>query len=388
MLSFVERMETTTKGFFYKRIHSLWLLALPTAVAIVIAIVLMRWSIPVLVHVELTTQRVALVVAARQAHAKAILNAMDVRSVGIEKFSSIAFEPDRVEVAVPSEYDIEKDIFPSGAWKPLSVIGAGAGFEATKIAQHSRITVEEKGGSTNSGLRLDPIGALPGARVTMETRGGKNDGLAITVTGHPSITLSLRGQIAIIAEDIRMSGVKGPAYEKSTEVTYGVHLRENAPWIEIAGQPDGLVILPTFKTGQGTTQVASDVAVATLEFTRQDPSGERVSALTGNGLITFPAYPHLGSITINESDAVGLERLDKFSIKSLTLSPGVSGVRLVGNGMAGQIRTKTGQIPIERHLTAFDALTHNSGLTALFALVVWFIPTTIGALRLFKGFKD
>jgi hypothetical protein len=362
----------------------LWLLICPTGVAIIFALILMCWSIPVQVHVELTTQRVAFGVDPKQTGARIIVDGMDVRSVGIERFASITFEPDSVEVAVPSEYDARTDSFPSTAWKPLSLTGTMVGFSTQTASKNARVIVEEKLKSKNSGIRVDPIYALPGVQISIETRGRKNDELAITVTNHSSVTLSLEGSIAIIAADTRMSGVEDPISERNMEVTYGVHLRGNAPFIEVAGRSDGLVILPTFRTGQANRNIASNVAVSTLEFTSQNSGGERVSALSGNGLITFPAHPYLGTITINETDAVGLERLEEFSIKSVSTSPGLSGIRIVGDGMAGQIRTKTGQIPIERHLTAFDALTHNSGVTALFALGAWLIPTLLGALRFLK----
>ena len=46
-------------------------------------------------------------------------------------------------------------------------------------------------------------------------------------------------------------------------------------------------------------------------------------------------------------------------------------MHLVGDGMVKQIRTKTGQIPIEHRLTAFDALWHSPRLAVFFAIVVW-----------------
>ncbi len=61
---------------------------------------------------------------------------------------------------------------------------------------------------------------------------------------------------------------------------------------------------------------------------------------------------------------------------------------LVGNGMAKQIRTKTGQIPIQRRrLTAFDALWHNARLAVLFTIVAAIFSASLGAYRLWKEFK-
>ena len=66
--------------------------------------------------------------------------------------------------------------------------------------------------------------------------------------------------------------------------------------------------------------IFSGIPVASLDFTRQESSGERVSALTGQGTITFPDYPHLGIVSISKDEAIGLERLDRFTIKEISLA--------------------------------------------------------------------
>jgi hypothetical protein len=164
-------------------------------------------------------------------------------------------------------------------------------------------------------------------------------------------------------------------------------LPERASWIEIAAASDGLVLSPTFASGQSAMPVFSSIPVATLDFTKQDSAGQRVSALTGQGTITFPDYPHLGSVTVSKDDAIGLERLDRFTIKEIGLASDSTGLHLVGDGMAKQIRTKSGQIPIQRRLTAFDALWHNARLAVFFTIIAAAFTTSLGAYRLWKEFK-
>lgn len=368
------------------RIHPLWLIVVPTVLAVLVTFVLMRWQLPVLVHVELTTQRVEFVADADEINIKSILNGLELRSVGVEKFRSVEFAPDSIEVANPLSYNLEKDVFPPSAWKRLQVTQPEISFVPEELAQPPRVTVEEVGGPGKTGLRLDPIGVSPGMRVSIETRVGRSAGLAIATTGQSRAYLSLGGPFTLIAENARVTGA-APIYDKNAELTYEVRLRDSAPSIQIVAQPDGLVILPVIRNGPKTADLASEIAVSTLDFTRQDSMGERVSALIGKGLITFPQYPKLGSITISDSDAVGLEKLEKFSITKLTLAPGAHAMSLVADGMAGQIRTKTGEIPFERHLTAFDALSQNSKLMALAAILGWIIPTMIGVQRFFKDLK-
>lgn len=100
----------------------------------------------------------------------------------------------------------------------------------------------------------------------------------------------------------------------------------------------------------------SSVPVITMDFTKQGSSGERVSALTGQGKISFPDYPHLGSVPLNEGEAIGLEQLDKFTIERVTFRPNSVGMNVIGHGLVEQVRTKRGEIPIQHRITVLDAL--------------------------------
>ncbi len=56
-------------------------------------------------------------------------------------------------------------------------------------------------------------------------------------------------------------------------------------------------------------------------------------------------------------------------------------------GMAKQIRTKTGPIPIQYRLTALDALWHNERLAVFVTIMAAVLTTSLGAYRLRKEFK-
>ncbi len=79
----------------------------------------MLWSISTRIQIELTTERVEFAVDASASQDRAMLGPLTARALGIEKFTSISFEPESVEVADPAQYDMAKDDFPASAWKPL-----------------------------------------------------------------------------------------------------------------------------------------------------------------------------------------------------------------------------------------------------------------------------
>ena len=236
-------------------------------------------------------------------------------------------------------------------------------------------------------IRLDPIAISHGSHVTLETRGEKTPGLTIKVAGQQRVTLPIREPIKLTAQYAELHGIAESPFREQEELTYNVRLPERASWVEVVAQPSALVISPTFSSGQSGTLIFRGLAAATLDFTRQDAMGERVSALTADGRITFPDYPHLETISLSKDEAIGLEHLDRFTIQEIALADDAAGMRLIGEGMVQQIRTKTGQLPIRYRLTAFDSLWHNPQLAVVLAIVAWVFPTTLGAYRLWKEFK-
>jgi hypothetical protein len=384
---------------WWKHIHLLLLLGLPTVLAAVVWIVLNLWTIPVQVEVKLTTERLEFVVESTPSQGKPVLGPLDVRSVSIEKFTAMTFEPETLEVADPSQYQVETDDFPQTAWRELSVTGLKKVTLAAKDStRHPRVTVEGLNRNEQTTFHLDAMAVAPGAQVTLETRGEKrgekNEGLTVKVAGQESMSLSLHRPFNLIADHTELRGIADHPFHQNDELTYRVPLPDKATEpdrafsIEVTAASDGPILSPTFASSQSATSIFSHIPVTTLDFTKQKSSGERVSALTGEGTMTFPGYESLlGSIAIKKDEAIGLEQLDQFTITEISLAANANGMHLVGNGMAKEIRTKNGQIPISRRVTKFDELWHNSRLQVFLSIMAAVFTTTLGAYRLWKEFK-
>jgi hypothetical protein len=382
------RIEIGRKPW-WKHIHLLLLLGLPTVLAAAVWIVLNLWSIPARVEVSLTTNRIEFVVDSTQTQGKPRLGPLDVRSVSIEKFTAMTFEPKKMEVADPSQYQVETDDFPEKAWRELSVTGLKkVTLTAKDSTRHPHVTMEGLNRNEQTTFRLDALAVAPGVHVTLETRGGKNEGLTVKIAGQEHVNLSFREPLKLIAGQSELHGFADTPFQQYDELTYRVLLPEHASGIEVAASSDGPILSPTFASGQSTTPIFSRIPVTTLDFTRQESSGERVSALTDEGTMTFPDYESLlGSIAIKKDEAIGLEQLDQFTITEISLTAKANGMHLKGNGMAKQIRTKNGQIPINRRVTKFDELWHNSRLQVFLSIMAAVFTTTLGAYRLWKEFK-
>jgi hypothetical protein len=153
-----QRIEIRSRSW-RERLRSLWLLSLPTLVVAVIIIILMQWPISTRVHVELTTERVEFQIDA----AKPILGPIDARSIAIDQFKTLSFDPDSMEIADPSQFQMDKDDFPSSAWKPLRLASEKITLTAEDSSRHPRVTLEGPNRNGLPTIRLDPIAVAPGS---------------------------------------------------------------------------------------------------------------------------------------------------------------------------------------------------------------------------------
>ncbi|MEQ1680898.1 MAG: toll/interleukin-1 receptor domain-containing protein [Nitrospira sp.] len=398
---------------WWKRVHPIWLVSTPAALAAVVSVGLMLWPVAAQIKVELTTERIEFVIGAKQSEDSYTLSGMIADSVGIENFETITITPKTIEVADPSLYQLEEDRFPDRAWRKLVLAQSELTVVANRQTQLSRVVVESGG----EPIKLDSIVARPGARVSLETRekekrenredktkkdkkesSERRGGLTIKVAGQKEFIVSPGHQFKVIADHVEMRGVKNVPFAQDGELTYRITLPEQPSRVVLHARSDQLVLLPTFVLGHAAHQVFGGIPVTTIDFTRQASeadgdkktyikAGERVSALTGDGMVTFPGYEHLlGTVSMRKDEAVGLEKLDGFTIQELSLNG--TGIHLVGEGMAKEIRTKIGQIPIHKHrLTALDALWHNARLGVVLTIIATVFTTSLGAYRLWKEFK-
>jgi len=124
--------------------------------------------------------------------------------------------------------------------------------------------------------------------------------------------------------------------------------------------------------------------VISLDFTRQDESGNPVTALVEDGVITYPDYPGSERLVVKASDFIRLDRLEKFRIEEIALDPEQKGIRLRLHGIAGHIRTGSAGFAEDHRLTGLDTLWKNPGLMVLLCIMVWLLPTVAGGYKLYK----
>jgi hypothetical protein len=400
---------------WWKRVHPVWMISGPTILAAIVALGLMLWPLSARVQVELTTERVEFVIGAKQSQDSFTLSGMVAESVGIENFDAITLAPLKIEVADPSLYQLEEDRFPDKAWRKLALTESELTVTANRQAQGSRVVVEGQ----EAPIKLDSIVARPGTRISLETRekeqrekreengrtatkenNEKREGVTIKVAGQNEFIFRPGRQFTLITDHVEMRVLTSLPFRQEGELTFRITLPEQPSHVTVKARSDELVLLPTFVIGPSAHRIFGGIPATTLDFTRQAgeadggrqtlvKAGERISALTGDGTITFPGYEQLlGKVSMRQDEAVGLEYLDGFTIQELSLTPDGTGIYLKGEGMAKEIRTRSGQIPIQRHrLTMLDVLWHNAQLAVIIAIIVTVFTASLGAYRLWKEFK-
>jgi hypothetical protein len=364
-------------------------LALPTVVAAVIMVVLLWWRVPTHVRLDLTVERVEFTVGQRGSSFIQILKAIPFRSLTLERFAKVALEPKSVAVANPAQYDLQQGRFPESAWRSLAMSGGTVWFTSRDRATLPSLTLERATpGSTGVGT-LDTVRVNPGTIVTLESTGSKNRAIAMRVEGQETHAVaSLHGPALLTADHATPQGLGAIPFTNSDSLTYRLSLRQDSPTVNIHGQP-GVLIFNVKPASPASVSLIPDetLPISSVNFLRQDESGDPVSTVIGNGEISYPDVEQIPKRRFSGPDVVGLDRLDRFSIITMVLDPARAGIRLHLDGTARHVMTKHGDFLTDHRLTLFQQLQYSRTFMAFIIVVAWVLTTTIGAHRAYKEFR-
>lgn len=384
LLGAAQPTEVVTDKPSWKRLHSMWLVALPTALMVAAVIILMMVRIPTRFQVELTTTSIEFVIGSSTADltSLSLLESMSLRSLSIDNYSAVSLEPEIIEVADPEKYNEESDAFPATAWTTLPVTNRIINMVGEDPALLPRIAVQR----LVSKATLDSISFTKGSRVALETRLRPGE-VTVKLQGqNHRLKLSTAGQFELLSLHTKLSGVHGHIPADRQELTYRVRLRNTNSAIEIVGQPDSLNLSMTLVEEPVSFFSGHTIPISAVDLTRFDNFGNRVNALVGETKITYPDFPKMDPISIPSHDTIALDGLNRFHALEISLDPKGKGIKAKFDGVATLV-TKTGDFPMDRRLVAFDALWHNPQLAILCTIILWALPTTVGVFRFLKDFK-
>jgi len=357
------------------------LLVLPTLVVVAAALALMSWRSPARVLADVTVSRLAFTVGGSEP--VALVRAVPVRSVTVERFERVTLTPARFEAVDPPSRPGRPATplaGPAHAPTPLIVTGAGDALQPS-------VTFEAAG---DDGLGMfGPLWVRPGGGVTIEVRSASPRRLSMRFDGERSAaTLSFPQSFQLLTRQVRLEGGTGVdprsgVDTQSGSVTFAARLDASNPVIETIGQPRSFVVsLSIAPTAGPDVFPRPGIPITAIAFTEQGATGGPASALTTDGELSFPDYPAMARSPLKPPDVLVLAGLERFHVEAI--APVAQGIRVRASGVAREIRAGSGPSVRDLRPSRFDVLRQNRALVAVFSIAVWVVPTTIAGYRLYR----
>jgi hypothetical protein len=364
-----------------KKDYALCLIISPTIFITIVSILLMNLHFPTDMIFYLTVNSFDFTLG-NIAYSQQITNQIIVNSITIDHFDEISLNPTQLEVADPSQYRFEDDSFPDNAWTSIPVSLGGVRIIHSDPTASYDLTIEG-----TEPMTLDRIWVTSGAKVTLAKLGRKINKLSVTIKGQESkLVLTPLETFEIITTNSRIKGINYMPY-KADSMTYRVRLADHSPLITITSnkvKPYSLFLNIEISAQQNLNQVFArrKIPIEMISFSKQDSMGNLESTLlrTKDATVSYPGYPQIENKIISYSELLSLRGLREFFIEKIYLDSGSDGIVLLLRGVPEKARAgKT-----ELRLTCFQSLWYNLQLTALFGIITWILPTSVGIYKFLK----
>ncbi len=368
-------------------------LAAPTLIALVLALLLMQWHRPTRVKLDLTVDRVSMTVARTSADGPAaLMDSGRMRLVHADRVARVRFEPDSLEIADESRYDQESGRFPDDAWRPLAVAGeavleplpAAGGLEPSVILQSEDPAAPGQ---------INVVRAQPGTEAVIELgmeKGGRRPWVTLDIAQSPAQVdlVFLPGRFLLFADYMRLDGAQGATGSPDT-LSLRAQRATNTP-VRILGSAHRMR-LGVEPVGPAETLLTDgQFPVSAVDFTRQEPTGQRRSSLVAPGTLSYPDLPGKAPLALEPNEFASLGGLQKARINSLSVDKqdGRLGLKLILDAVASRVRVGTPEHAQDARLTWLDWVRYQPTLTTLFGVVVWFFTTTLAGYKLWQELRS
>lgn len=363
----------------------LLVLIVPPLLIGILTVILMKWPLRTRISARITTTHTNFTVgSSEQTRTTAILNSVNVHSLGVENFSAVKLTPESMLVAAPDQYLLESDSYPESAWSPLSLsqpaislMGVGGNFI-------SRVTIERISPAVN--LRLEDVQVTAGSNIKLEAQEESRLNLHAS-HGNEAARVSIMpsGEFLMVADYCKLEAVHSLPFQQAS-LTYKAKLPVNNPTLDIEDASGSLIFIIRFPQGGNSNPFSTrPIPVTGINFTHIDESnGQVLSALAEGTTIDFPDYPNKEDISVNKSDFISLNQLENFSINELEYKPLSQTITLFINGTAGEVKSGPGGFLRDLRVTAFDYIWHSNVLIKLFSIVGWVVCVIVAGYKLFQ----
>lgn len=380
----------------------LWLI-LPTLLVAALAGSLMMLRVSTHVQIELTVGRVEFAVGKVEGGWKNLFGPLDVEEVIFSRFSQVSMSPKSVEVADPKQYNADDNTFPDRAWLRVAFTQDSLQFVAGEAALHPTVTVQAelpKAPGEQPRIaradRLDAVSVVGGSTIILNRGGGAGASATAEVLAEksekpekPKAILTPTSIYRVMPHNTMVHGATAAAFPDADGFTYRVSPKAGST-VTVEGEPNALAmtIRPVGDAAEALNG-ADSIPITAINLFRQNNVGEQVSTLSKKqeAVIRYPEYGDLTAVKFVYPDLLAVEELDRFVIERIEWSTKAPGIRLILDGIAGHIATKSGDFIRDHRVTRYDQLIRNTKLMAVLAVMGWFVPTLIGARKLLKELR-
>lgn len=359
-------------------VKKLLIALLPTLVIFLIALAFMVIKLPT--HVELKVVVDELMFTAAGDNARDLINTK-IAYVTLSDFNKLELNPVRLDML-----DFDDNLQALDFTPPVTIRGIDESLRpSVRIGNVRKLSDDVKEIIPVYSLSIDP-----GAEVSLKYKKNKiyadvkvDEDRDIFVTGE--LIIPQEHSFELSSSNALIDGITGGIDEQ--DVTLVMNLEEYSPNISVRGKNNKLSSVIKLLKGE-KSGIFSDTAlpISAISFFRLTSSKEWQTTLLAPSELTYPDFPYIDTIKIKETDFLRLEKLKKFTIKSMILDEGKQGIELLLDGIAGGIKAGTGDFNKDYRLSIFRLIWKNPFITLLIAILTWGFSTSVGLIKFVKGF--
>jgi hypothetical protein len=348
------------------------LIALPTGLGLIGALVAMRWHVPT--EIEATLPICSVRMSLQDDGSVPLLETQTLKSITFEHIARAAFAPVEVQPVGAS------------AQQPCWFRSIALGRENVLTSEDLTLVVGQDSG--NAPVALQAIALASPSKLVVEKASGCQS--RQSSPGQFRIALERGNQVFYVspvdslyldANNARLEGAPGSC--ASGPVKMLARLADGSPYLEVGGglKQVAAVLAPLPEGDDIALFGKSGARFSRISVAEQsEANGRPMAALQGEGNVKYPRYEGKQAVRITEdkvinvSDAIGRLRYDKKADRLwLSLSGRVG--TFTGTSLAGDT---------DYRLTLFEKLWYGHLPAALLTIVAWLAAVTVGAVKLYR----
>lgn len=333
-------------------------------VVLLMALALMYYPTPTRISLEAAVSRAEMTLGVFPT--QQILNSLEVESISFGNFYKIELHPSSLSVADPQHYDIETDSFPLDAWQTLTEFGY---LQFSSKPQGTLVSLQPQERNQSILGILDPIHVREESHVLFEVDEHDPYTVTIKISGSGTRVIFTPTQpFELIADETKFEGIKDFPFPEEPSLTFKPALPEHRSKIEVFGKEQLLTLTVRLSPSSQNHQFSGKpIAIKSLDLSRQDTTGIRVTALAAPGILRYPDFEDRPAKAIQASDFVSIEPKNVMTIKQMTWGAGTPGLKLFIDGTAKHIQSGSAEFPTDHRLSKFEELWNNAKVQLLLA---------------------